>query len=316
MRILAVDDDPIFLEILSRMLSQYGEQDVVRVESGADALNAIRTAKSRFDLFLFDILMPEMDGIELVKQVRQIRGCEATPIMMLTKVAQRDYVTRAFQAGATDYLTKPLDPLEFHGRINVMKRLNLENRKRLELLRSVRQGAAPVSRLPFEEPLTVSSVDCMIDFPTLCGYISALGAVDRLGVSVMAVKVENMASIYARSNTETLVDVVGMIASTLFAGIRPRLAMMSYLGSGDFVCVLNGRTIINAADLRSSIDLAQSGVRDAFTSKALPMPNYRIGRQFSMGIFANRNITQIVTAAINSVRSETGGHSPMLRMSA
>lgn len=316
MHILAVDDDPIFLEILSRALLQYGEADVTKVVSAAEAMTAIRSSAVPFDLFLFDILMPDTDGVELVRRVRRIPGCDQTPIMMVTKVTQRDYVDKAFQAGATDYLTKPLDSLEFHGRIGVMKRLIQENTKRRELLREIAKGGAAAARTPFEEPITAPDADCMIEFSVLSNYLSVLGLADKLGVSLISVRVENMASIYARCNQKTLVDVIGSIATTLFSSMRPRLQMLSYVGSGDFICVLNSRSVIDAGEMLSTIELTQSGTRDFFTSRALPMPSFRIGRQVTMGIFSNRSVSQVVGAAMKSAREGSVEQSRSLRVSA
>ena len=316
MRILAVDDDPIFLELLTRMLFNYGETDVVVAGSGAEALGAIKSAANRFDLFLFDILMPEMDGIELVRKVRGMPGNESTPIMMITTATQRDYVDKAFRVGASDYLTKPFDALEFHARIGMMKRLNAENSKRRELLAVIGKSQTPAPTVPFEEPMTVSSVDGMLDYSVLCGYISALGRIERLGVSVMAVSVENMASIYARSTQKTLTGAVGTIATVLRDSMRPRLAMISYVGNGDFVCVIKYRTQFDQDELLTSINLEQSGLRDEFISKRLPMPVYRLGHQISMGIFTNRDIAHVVASAIASARRGGSEQPAKLRMSA
>ena len=316
MRILAVDDDPIFLEILARALLQYGEADVTMASSAKEALAEITSSTVPFDLFLFDILMPEIDGVELVRRVRKIPGNEQTPIMMITKVTQRDYVDKAFQAGATDYLTKPLDSLEFHGRIGVMKRLIHENTKRRELLREIARGGTGAARTPFEEPITAPNVDCMIEHSVLSNYLSVLGLADKLGVSLVCIRVENMASIYARCNQNTLIDVVGSIATTLFSSMRPRLRMLSYLGGGNFICVLNGRSVIDTGEMLSALEFTQSGSGEKFYSKALPMPVFRIGRQVSMGVFSNRSASQVVESAVKSARGGFAEQSAPLRMSA
>ena len=104
MRILAVDDDNVFLEILEQVLVSYGYSDLTLVESGVLAAEAIQAAKEPFDCFLLDIQMPEIDGIQLCQWIRSHALYATTPILMITAMAEREYVESAFSAGATDYV--------------------------------------------------------------------------------------------------------------------------------------------------------------------------------------------------------------------
>ncbi len=115
MRFLAVDDDPLFLQLLTLRMQALGYTDLVTVSSGADALALLSTAPDSVDCILSDIRMPLMDGITLCRNIRALPGLAKTPIVMITSMSDRSYIDEAFEAGATDYITKPLDRLGAEG---------------------------------------------------------------------------------------------------------------------------------------------------------------------------------------------------------
>ncbi len=108
MRLLAVDDDRLFAELIETSLASSDRLDVVTAASGQDALRILDRDGPRFDCLLFDIRMPRMDGITLCRRVRRDPLHAHTPIIMLTAAARKQDLEAAFAAGASDYLTKPL----------------------------------------------------------------------------------------------------------------------------------------------------------------------------------------------------------------
>jgi len=101
--ILAVDDTTIALTLLKKCLQ--GEPCIlVCVNSGKDALQYLE--KNDPDLFILDIEMPEMDGYELAAKIKET-GHEA-PIIFLTNYSSKDYIVKALQAGASDFIVKPI----------------------------------------------------------------------------------------------------------------------------------------------------------------------------------------------------------------
>ena len=111
MRILAVDDDPVFREILESYMDRLGYPDVTYAMSGPEALKSIQAAPQPFDCFLCDIEMPGMNGIELVRNIRSTESGKRAPVVMITSMGDRDSVDGAFQAGAIDYLSKNETPM-------------------------------------------------------------------------------------------------------------------------------------------------------------------------------------------------------------
>jgi DNA-binding response OmpR family regulator len=105
-RILVVDDD----EHIQKSLSQYLEMEDFEVEvasSGQEALD--RAALQAFDLVLLDIMMPEMDGFEVVEILRAQEATSRVPIILLTARGQDTDVLKGYHLGVSSYLTKPFN---------------------------------------------------------------------------------------------------------------------------------------------------------------------------------------------------------------
>ncbi|MCL2055274.1 MAG: response regulator [Oscillospiraceae bacterium] len=101
--ILAVDDRHFFLNAIKNMLTGTGYK-LVCISSGMSALNYLDNHKP--DLFLLDIEMPEMDGYELARRIRA--SGQTAPIIFLTGNSKKEYVLKALQAGAADFIVKPV----------------------------------------------------------------------------------------------------------------------------------------------------------------------------------------------------------------
>ncbi len=121
MRILAVDDDPFILELLPLIAARSGFNQVRTAESATAALS-ILSDDPGFDCLLVDINMPEMNGIELCRQVRAIGAYQTTPIVMLTAMRDLKNMGDAYRAGATDYATKPFDIEELQERLRLAQK--------------------------------------------------------------------------------------------------------------------------------------------------------------------------------------------------
>lgn len=121
MPILVVGDVETNLIILSTVLAGMTELEIVTRTSPVDALwQAQRTS---FDLILVDYLMPEMDGLEFIRRVREIPEHRDTPIVMVTTADQRTVRIEALEVGATDFLSKPIDVPELKVRARNLLRL-------------------------------------------------------------------------------------------------------------------------------------------------------------------------------------------------
>ena len=124
-KILLVDDEPDILEIIGYNLKAEGYQ----IFTAANGLEAIKVAKKQIPhLILLDIMMPEMDGIEACEKIRKIKSLENVIIAFLT-VRGEDYSQVAgFEAGADDYITKPIKPKVLVSKIkSLLRRLKTKS---------------------------------------------------------------------------------------------------------------------------------------------------------------------------------------------
>lgn len=117
-KILIVDDEPQNILLLRYMLDQVGHS-VKAANSGKEALAFL---DGSFDLVLSDIMMPEMDGYSLVQAIRQNPDLHDIPIIMVTSLSARIHRLKAVEAGANDFITKPIDRLELLVRTNSLLR--------------------------------------------------------------------------------------------------------------------------------------------------------------------------------------------------
>lgn len=108
-RILAVDDEPNIVRLIQVNLERHGYQ-VETANNGVQALEKIRANKP--DLVVSDVMMPEMDGFELLSTIKRDPALEDLPIIMLTAKTQDKNVMEGYSRGADMYLTKPFNPAE------------------------------------------------------------------------------------------------------------------------------------------------------------------------------------------------------------
>jgi pilus assembly protein CpaE len=118
-RILVVDDNMMTLDLVSRSLSRVG-YDVTTAESGSDALAIVDDVNP--DLIILDVMMPEMDGYQVCRSLRDKSNTTQLPILMLTALDSLEEKIRGFEAGADDYMTKPFQPAELQARVRVLLR--------------------------------------------------------------------------------------------------------------------------------------------------------------------------------------------------
>ncbi|MDL1981329.1 MAG: response regulator [Deltaproteobacteria bacterium] len=103
--ILCVDDDEVTLKLLDRVIRNAG-RDVITARSGRDALEKVK--KTRPNIILLDIMMPEMDGYQVCSKLQKNNETSYIPVIFITALRKEQDKARAFSVGATDYLVKPI----------------------------------------------------------------------------------------------------------------------------------------------------------------------------------------------------------------
>jgi signal transduction histidine kinase len=149
-RILVVDDQAANVKVVGILLGRNG-YEVIPAASGPEALAAIETRKP--DLILLDMMMPGMDGFELLAALRAQPQLRAIPAVFLTAAHDRDLLLRAFESGAVDYVTKPFMPEELLARVGAHIGLK-QTRDRLERVARERQELVNLVAHDLKNPLT------------------------------------------------------------------------------------------------------------------------------------------------------------------
>jgi class 3 adenylate cyclase len=113
--ILVVDDDPVIRSMLSRRVEKHGH-GVTTAKDGHEALVLLESEP--FDMVLLDVLMPEVDGYQVLERLKGNPKLRDIPVVMVTALDDVDSAARCIELGADDYLPKPIDPVVLGARIN------------------------------------------------------------------------------------------------------------------------------------------------------------------------------------------------------
>ena len=114
-RVLVADDNQGNRRILTRRLRRQG-YSVIEAENGTAALQAL--AGGGIDVVLLDLMMPEIDGFEVLRRMQADLGLRSVPVIVISAIDEVETVVRSIEMGAEDYLFKPFDPVLLHARIN------------------------------------------------------------------------------------------------------------------------------------------------------------------------------------------------------
>jgi DNA-binding response OmpR family regulator len=119
---VVVEDDQIIVTLLEHLLSRRGFDVRIAVD-GRQATGLIETLPSPPALVLLDVMLPYLDGFEIIKRIREHATWSHVPIIMLTAKSQEQSIVRALDYGANDYLIKPFRPEELLARIRRVTKL-------------------------------------------------------------------------------------------------------------------------------------------------------------------------------------------------
>ncbi|PJA32650.1 MAG: two-component system response regulator [Zetaproteobacteria bacterium CG_4_9_14_3_um_filter_53_7] len=121
MKVLIVDDNPTNVMLLKHMIQKLDGCEPICFTSSREGITWCEAGKP--DLLLVDYMMPEIDGLEFIRRFRLIPHCVDIPVVMITAEEKKEVRYQALEAGANDFLNKPIDKTEFVARTNNMIRL-------------------------------------------------------------------------------------------------------------------------------------------------------------------------------------------------
>ena len=150
---LVADDNIVARKIASLCLSREGIE-VHEAEDGMQACEIMHKAGARMDIVITDLVMPNMDGMQLCRHIRQDLGRKNIPIIVLTATSDLSEILEVFKVGASDYLVKPFAKEELLARINVHIERNKVNRELRETIKLLKEANEKVEKMSILDPLT------------------------------------------------------------------------------------------------------------------------------------------------------------------
>jgi signal transduction histidine kinase len=156
-KLLIVDDDPINRMLLSAILQEQGYL-IYTAEHGRRALELL--AQQPFDAVLLDLIMPELDGFQVLEQIKRDPALQHIPIIVISALDEMESIVRCIEMGATDHLPKPVDPVLLRARLNASlaaKRMHDQEAEYLQQVSQLTAAAAAVEAGSFE-PSSLAAV--------------------------------------------------------------------------------------------------------------------------------------------------------------
>lgn len=304
MKILAVDDDPIILELLREAVTAAGYTEVETAPGGPEALDLIAQSEDGFDCFLLDIQMPEMDGIELCQKIRSMRRHAESPILMITAMSEKEYVDRAFVAGATDYVTKPFDILELMTRIRIAERLVREQaliEEKEFAIDALKNHVATQKTVDLRDEIFLSGVPGAIQKLAFENYVLQLGRSGLFGSAFIAFRITNAQQIHDHASpsefTHTILDVGDVIADAL----KSTEYFLCYRGSGVYAAVAKVGTGATFSNMREQIETDLADLDLCLANGAQLGVDMVIGEPVQCGLFQSSGTLEPLWQALEQV---------------
>jgi DNA-binding response OmpR family regulator len=126
-RILIADDDPVMRRLLTTIVRKEG-YDAVVVDDGREAYRILQ-ADADFRAGIFDMMMPHLEGIDLIRYMRTEKRLQRIPVMMISAERDLQLMARSFEAGATVFLTKPFNADQIQGTLRILLTNNAAPKK-------------------------------------------------------------------------------------------------------------------------------------------------------------------------------------------
>lgn len=252
MAIMVVDDCIEDRWLLQRFLRQGGYNDMLLAESATDAFELLglrgpsqRVTGQDISLVIMDVSMPDVDGVEACRRMKENPALRDIPVMMVTANEEVETLEAAFAAGAVDYVVKPVDRLELIARIRSALRLKSEMDERKaredELLKVTRQLAdinEMLQRLASEDALTGAANRRMFDEVLRQEWMRAMR--DKKSLSLAMVDVDHFKAyndFYGHHDGD---HILKSVAVTLSRTVRRPSDFVARYGGEEFCIILPG----------------------------------------------------------------------------
>ena len=306
-RILVVDDEPSILELVKTALETLENYQVSIASNATDGLDIVKVAEKPFDCVLLDIQMPDIDGIEMLCELRELPEYVDTPILMLTAMSDRKYIDEAFLEGATDYVNKPFDFLELHSRIKCahsMVELRRKNEKSLQCASDLKRKLRSMQHFSFEDPFSINGLGRFLRYVEFDNYVAQLGRVKLFGSQVASVMVRDADLFFHHVGCESFRDAIEDVASIIEDATSDLDCVFSYRGNGVFMAISHGRKAsVSAPGTVNLSELIEARLVQHVTDPRLEV---LVGEPISMSPFSPSGASGAVQKSLTAVQRLEG----------
>ncbi|WP_157968874.1 PleD family two-component system response regulator [Tropicimonas sp. IMCC34011] len=309
MRILAVDDDQMLLDLLVPSMAHMGYTDVDTALSAREAFDLIMNASQPYECILLDIQMPETDGIELCSMIRMLDDYKTTPIVMLTAMTDRAYIDKAFAAGAVDYITKPFDGLEVGTRLRIAQRM-VEDRKavtdKVFALNTLKTKVNEAYRFKRETAISIEDVPGVVDHLVLENYVLQLSRGQSFLSTAIGFRIVEFDRLFGSLSAPDLYYTLADVAEAISEQFRNSSFLMAYMGSGMYALVTSRGDPAIGPELQDAVQGAVDAM-ELSTEDGIPCEiTVATGLPQTNSIFFGSSAMAMVHAALDDVRQREG----------
>lgn len=310
MKLLAVDDDPMILELLETAMTISGDHDMVTALSGEQAIEKLKEADTPFDCFLLDIQMPGIDGTTLCSHIRKMPIYRRTPIIMATAMSQKSHIDRAFIAGASDYIMKPFDFVELETRVETACKIaetkpaqqaedNGEGAQN-SAYNSIQKVLNNSLAQSLEEPFEVGNIDGLVGYVAFENYLLTLSISSLFQTAVNAVKIANIESIYGSMSPLEFRGLIAKVGQIIANATEGGNAIFTYRGNGLFLVLRHSKGDPEFAEFEFRVLEAASemAVEEGWSGTDQRAPHVVVGPTTPMKIL---NKSKALRKAVDSV---------------
>jgi CheY-like chemotaxis protein len=132
-KVLVVDDDPHIRRLMKIILENKFSFQILEAENGKQALTSIRLDKPF--LVILDIMMPEMDGYQVLREIRNDDDTKDLPVLICSAINERNKILELHNQGIVDYIVKPLNPITFNNKVAQYLKLYLAKMMKIDIKR-------------------------------------------------------------------------------------------------------------------------------------------------------------------------------------
>ena len=290
MKFLLVDDDPIFLSLLTVALTELGYDDVVIATSGEEAMERL-TESEEIDCFLLDIEMDGMNGIELCQYIRKSPHYRDAVIVMVTARLDRPAINSAFRLGASGYLSKPINLGALNSCLDEAVIIRNRNRVLAETRTEIDAPLDPevfAASSPYNQ-FEVRDVPNVIGLPAMMNYLGSISREMIFDSMSLQFQLLEYSEFRAANGVDGSYLVLTDVAEAISVALRALDPMITYTGGGRFVAVVKKNTsnnILEKARLADNIfKMTQAKMVDdarfpvSISVSELFLPTGRVGEE-------------------------------------